>query len=156
MKQEVKKTLIAAFGSLPTREGYELVGVEMRIPQVGEFFHNTEWIRLKHKMSTQYPVAIFKAPAGTASIAEVDEYTLQRVKIIKDYSDAYYLKVNDVYFESFFSGLGCELEFSKSKEYAKRYKCASSAYRAAKKLQERWSIIQLSNTENGTITTFQQ
>ena len=63
MNQEQRDILTQAFGELPTKEGYELVGVEKQTPKVGDLFHNVDWGELHNFMNTpnaKYPIAIFK------------------------------------------------------------------------------------------------
>ncbi len=61
MNQEQRDILEAAFGTLPTKEGYELVGVENITPKIGDTFFGSEWTLVAlMDFSYKLPTAIFK------------------------------------------------------------------------------------------------
>jgi len=60
MNKEQKEMLESAFGSLPTKEGYELVGVDNRKPKVGEWYFHHAWALCYVNDRLKRPVAIFK------------------------------------------------------------------------------------------------
>ena len=61
MNQEQRELLEAAFGTLPTKEGYELVGVENITPKIGDTFFGSEWTLVAlMDFSYKLPTAIFK------------------------------------------------------------------------------------------------
>ena len=60
MNPEQRDILEAAFGSLPTKEGYELVGVENIVPRIRDTFFGSCWAIARVHFDSKFPTAIFK------------------------------------------------------------------------------------------------